>query len=140
MFGHLIERRTKIPNSRRFKRVRAACLLKYKVQGQGKFRVVNAKDISAGGLSFWTDERIPESSILDLEIFISPDQPPVTSVGRVVQVRKDRTGSVYQVAVSFLDVKREEREGLARLADQLLEDKDTQSLVDHGEWVNRRSS
>lgn len=131
-------KKLKMWNSRRFKRVRSACLVKYEIQGQGGPHVTNARDLGAGGLSFWTDQAVPESSILNLSIFISPDEPPIQTTASVVRVSRARERSIYCVAVCFLELGRCEREALDRFAEALSEDPELEALVDHREMVLRK--
>lgn len=131
-------RKLKMWNSRRFKRVRSACLVKYEIPGHEP-RVTNIKDLGAGGLSFWTDEAIPKSSVLNLGIFISPDEPPIQTTASVVRVSQARERSVYRVAVCFLELGRSEREALNRFAEAISEDPELEALVDHHEVVLRNS-
>jgi len=72
LLQHLLGRKAKARNTRRFKRFRISYLVKYQVSGKGEPRITNARDIGAGGLKFWTKEQIPASSLLQISI---PEAP-----------------------------------------------------------------
>lgn len=124
-------------DSRRFKRFRLAYLVKYQVNGKGEPRITNAQDISAGGLRFWTEEQIPESSLLKASVYLPPLGRSVEGTAQVLRMRKSRQG-VYYAAVSFLDLKKEDREAVNQFAESLSQDKDGRLLIDHADIVIRK--
>ncbi len=139
MFKNLFRKKVKAPNARRFKRFRADFLVKYEV-GQGTTgRVTNARDVGAGGLRFWSDEKLPESSLLNVSIYIPPLKRVVEGVVRILRVRRVKKTTSYSIAVSFLDLKQEDREAIDQFAEGLSADRKTQFLIDHADIVVRRT-
>lgn len=126
-------------NARRHKRVRADFLVKYEVIKGGAGQITNARDISAGGLRFWTQEKLSESSVLTVSIYLPPLNRVVSGVVRVLRVRRLKKTFLYSVAVSFLDLKQEDREAIDEFAESLSHDKRAQFLIDHAEIVVRRT-
>lgn len=135
----LFGKKFKVQNTRRFKRIRSAYLVKYEVNGkEGGGRITNAQDISAGGLRFWADDQVPESSLLNISIFIPPLERFVHATARILRIRRVKGALVYMVAVSFLDLKQEDREAINRFAETLSRDKEARFLIDHADIVIRR--
>jgi len=133
-FGKKIRAR----NVRRFKRFRADFLVKYHVDRKGSAHITNARDISAGGVRFWTDRQIPESSVLEVSIYLPFLRRAVDALAQVRRVRRIKGGLLFNVAVSFLDIKQEDREAIAEFAEGLSKDEDAELLIDHADIVVRK--
>ena len=134
----LLAKPVRMKNSRRFKRIRAAYLMKYQI-GSQEPRVTNVQDISAGGLRFWTTDPIPESSVLNIHIYLPPLNRTVEAVAQVLRVRKAKDSPLYYVGTCFLDLKKQDREAINQFAEALAGDKETQFAIDHAEVVVRKS-
>lgn len=132
-------KKTKLANTRRFKRFRADFLVKYQVDPKGGAKITNARDVGAGGIKFWSEEKIPESSLLNVSIYMPPLKRVVEGVVCVLRVRKVKKTFLYSIAVSFLDLKQEDREEINRFAEGLSKEKGAQFLLDHADVVVRRS-
>ncbi len=105
---------------RKFKRLQAAYLVKYKIGEKGVPRVTNLVDISEGGLRFLAHEKISELSILHLSIYLPPLERSVDTVSKVTRVRRARDGeTTYYVSVIFLDLKGGDREAIRQFAELL---------------------
>lgn len=139
MFKNLFPKKRKARDSRRFKRIRAAYLVKYQVQGRQEPRITNVRDISAGGLRFWSEEPLPESSVLGISIYLPPLERFVDATAQVLRARRAKEGGlVYYVAVRFLDLKAQDREAINQFAEALSKDEGTRFLIDHARIVVRR--
>jgi len=57
-----------------------------------------------------------------------------------LRVRRVKSHFVYSVAVSFMDVREEDREALRDFAEALSRDKDGRFLIDHASVVIRKST
>ena len=136
----LLGKRNRGRNTRRFKRFRISYLVKYQINGKGEPRITNARDIGAGGLKFWTKEEIPAASLLKVSVFLPPLERTMEAEARVLRVRRVKGQFVYSVAVSFMDVKGEDREALQDFAEALSKDKDGRFLIDHASVVIRKST
>ena len=135
----LFRKKIKIHDGRRYKRIRAAYLVKYQIEGKGEQpRITNARDIGAGGLRFWTEEKLPEASVLKVSIFLPPLGRSVEAVAQVLRVRRAKKGIVYYVAVSFLDLKKEDRQAINTFAETLSKDKDARVMIDRAEVIVRK--
>ena len=139
MFKNLFRKKVKAPNARRFKRFRANYLVKYEVSKGTAGRVTNARDIGAGGLRFWSEEKLPESSLLNVSIYIPPLKRVVEGVVRVLRVRRVKKTMAYSIAVSFLDLKHEDREAINRFAESISTDRKMRFMIDHADIVVRRT-
>ncbi len=139
LFRRFLRKKIKARNARRFKRFRADFLVKYHVDKKGEAHVTNARDISAGGVRFWTDREIPESSVVSVSIFVPPLGRVVEALAQVRRVTRIKRGLTFSVAVSFLDLKQEDREALSQFAEHLSKEQGAELLVDHADIVVRRS-
>lgn len=139
-FGGLFGKRMKTQDTRRFKRFRVSYLVRYQVNGKGEPRITNARDISAGGLRFWTKEALAPSSVLDISIYLPPLRRSVEAVSQVLRVRRSRDEFIYSVAVSFLDIKEEDQKELRNFAESLSKDRDGKFMIDHASVVVRKTS
>ena len=140
IWRQFLHKRVRMRNARRYKRFRSDFLVKYVIDRKGEAHVTNARDIGAGGLRFWTDREIPESSILSVSIYIPPLGRTVDAVAQVCRVRKAKGGMMLSVAVSFLDLKKEDREAINEFAESLSRDKGAEFLIDHADVVVRRAT
>ena len=125
-------------DQRRFKRMRLSYLVKYQVNGKGEPQITNARDISAGGIKFWTKERIPDSSLLKVSIFLPPLDRAVEALAQVLRIRRNKDKFIYYVAVSFLDIREEDRQEIAAFAEALSKDQTGRFLIDHANIIVRR--
>lgn len=137
MFRNFFRKKIKALNSRRFKRFRADFLVKYQLDRKGEAHITNVRDVSAGGLRFLTDRPVPESSLLNVSIYIPPLGRIVEAVAQVLRVRKAKGGILFNVAVNFLDLRREDREAINQFAETLSDDQRTRFLIDHANIVIR---
>ena len=138
MLKNFLHRQSKVMNSRRYKRFRADFLVKYQVDRKGETYITNARDISAGGLRLWLDKPISESSILNVSVYLPPLQRTVDALAQVLRVRSAKRDLFFDVAVSFLDLKQEDREAINKFSENLSRDRGTQFLIDHANIVVRR--
>jgi hypothetical protein len=92
-------------NKRRFLRLNAHHLLKYKLlDGSGKEGVLSfVRNISAGGALFHSNEYMKPASILELDISFPPSPDSVKIKARVLRVGNLKTMGGFDMAVEFLD-------------------------------------
>ncbi len=112
----------KVFNSRQHKRLRVNYLLKYTIlkTGEGPF-VSNVKDLSAGGVRFWTDQPLAEGSFLQLNILIPPMGRVLETLARVQRVRFVSKTGVYYIGTGFAELRSEDRNALDQFIEELLE-------------------
>ncbi len=92
-------------NSRRYKRLKADYLIKFQLPGRdGEPMVSNIKDISAGGVKFWTDQVLPEDGLIQLSVLLPPLDRELKALGRIVRVRPAKDLPLEYVAVNFLEL------------------------------------
>jgi len=135
----LLFRKTKTRDGRRYKRFRTSFLVKYEVGRGGEARITNARDIGAGGIRFWADEKIPERSVLKVSIYLPPLDRTVEALVQVLRVRRVKKSTLYSIAVNFLDLRSEDREAVNEFAESLSRDKNARFLIDHADIVVRSS-
>ena len=91
----MFEKKYNAENSRQFKRLTADYLVKYKPAGSGAESedfVSNLKDISAGGIRFWTEYFFEEETLLEVSICIPPIDRVLHALARVIRIRKPQKG------------------------------------------------
>lgn len=93
-------------NQRRFLRLRAHHLLKYKLLDEaGREGVLSfVRNISAGGVLFHSDEYIKPASIIELDISFPPFPNPVKIKAKVLRARKLKAMGGFDIAVEFSDL------------------------------------
>lgn len=81
------------------------------------------KDISAGGLAFFSDESLLVGSILELRIEVPDGEPPIECLAKVTRVYKaDEKGRYNIIAISFLDISSAQRARLNRYVETKLKE------------------
>ena len=138
MIKNLFPRKMKTLDTRRFKRFRADFLVKYGKSQDVPSRVTNTRDIGAGGIRFWSEEKLPESSLLNVSVYLPPLERVVDGVARVLRVRRVKKTPLYTIATSFLELQRENREAINEFAESLSQKKGAQFLIDHANRVVRK--
>ena len=136
----LLFRKLKGANARRYKRFRADFLVKYQVGGRGEVRITNAQDIGAGGIRFWSEEPVPESCLVNINVYLPPLERSVEATAQVLRTRKVRKGLLYYVAVKFLELSGQDREAINEFAENLSQNKGASFLIDHADIVVRKRS
>ncbi len=125
-------------NSRQFKRFRADYLVKYHLAGSNEAPAVsNIKDVSAGGVKFWSDQFLPLGTLLKLSILIPPIGRILEALGRVVRVRQAKEGSIYYTGVAFLEVPKADQEALNDWIERLSRSEKARALIDDASIVRR---
>ena len=77
----------------------------YRIKGVIKSDVSYIKDISKGGMRFTSSNRIPENTVLVLEIIIPYMAPNKTFFeGIVVGMKEISANSIYEVRVKFINL------------------------------------
>ncbi len=67
------------------------------------------KDISGGGLLFYSDTSIPKGTIVEMVIDLPDSGRPIECLTRVERVEEIKKDSVYGIGVCFLDMSRVDR-------------------------------
>jgi c-di-GMP-binding flagellar brake protein YcgR len=102
---------------RKYIRVEAFNLLKYKIVStegkQHEYKVSNVKDIGEGGLGFWTHEEMPVASLVELRINFSPFAVPISTLAKVIWVKRMGFSKQYKVGVQFVDIEKTFRKMIA---------------------------
>ncbi len=111
----------KAQNSRRFKRLRADYLIKFQVPGtSGEPSLSNMKDLSAGGVKFWTDQYVAEGTLVKVSFLVPPLDMKVDTLARVVRVR---TGGgldpIYYVATRFIEISQDAKAAIDEFVEHL---------------------
>ena len=111
--------------NRKFHRLNAYHLVKYKLTSQGEWQTATASvgDISAGGFCLRTEKAIPKDSILLVRINFPGLSSPISSSAKVIWVKKIGKANRFEIGLEFLEI-----EDLLR-----------QEIIRHIENVRRRS-
>ena len=122
-------KRYKVFNSRKYKRLKAPYLLKYRLHGSmGDVRLANLKDVSSGGLRFYTHESLPKGTSLELNLLIPPDRV-VTATAKVLYTRH-MSSSFYHVSVCFSEMAQSDQKILAQFIHNIEADEKLSRLID----------
>lgn len=137
----MFSKKYKAQNSRRFKRMRADYLMKYQISGTaGEPQLSNIKDLSAGGVKFWTDQFIPEGTLTKVSFLVPPLDLNVEALGRTVRVRQAKESGIFYVAVRFIEVPDEAKRAINDFVEYLAEQPGARNLVEHTPLVKRAFS
>lgn len=117
-------------NARRYKRMFANYLIKYQIPAlHEEPRVANIKDISAGGVRFWSADYIPEGALLKVNVLVPPIDLVMGAVGKVVRVRKAGQADFYYIGVNFVEIEAHQQMALNEFIENLSKNKDARPLV-----------
>ena len=125
-------------NTRRFKRLRGNFLVKYQIAMLGGESVVaNVRDVSGGGIKFWTKEFVPEGALLRLSLLIPAMDHPLEMLGRVLRVSRPRHAGMVYLAVEFLEMSRADQAALDDLIESLSKTREARFFMDDRPVVKR---
>ena len=128
----------RVTNERKYKRLKADYLIKHKPAGtEGEPTVSNIKDVSTGGVKFWTEHYYPVSMLVQVSLLVPPIDRALQILGRVVRVRRGRWNSLYYAGVAFLEIPAADQELLNAFVERIAGVPGARPLVDHAEWVER---
>ncbi len=62
-------------------------------------------NLGAGGLAFGSDEKLPQGTLLNMDMILSTDLLCLHLTGRVIQISKETKGNFpYRISVGFIDI------------------------------------
>jgi c-di-GMP-binding flagellar brake protein YcgR len=129
-----------IANARRYKRLKADYLVKYKVYDYpGAPSVSNIKDISAGGLRFWSRENLPLGALLQMSVLLPPVDREIKTIAKVVRVRPAQHGFFNYAAVSFIELSGRDQEAIDDFVEYIAKTEAARDLIDHFEVILRKA-
>lgn len=109
-------------DKRQHRRIRVLFLLRYVPEGSKREPgMANIKDISPGGLLFWTDRIVHKGEDLKVEILVPTRAKTIEAVAQVVRMhhfRAVRRGAIYHVAAKFKKISEEDKTYLQSIADR----------------------
>ena len=109
---------------RKFIRLKAHHLLKYRVAGKGEEELSFVRNISAGGALFVAKEDIPCDSTVELEINFPQHPHSIKVVSRVVRSRALKKMGGFEVGVEFVNVDENDKEFLKKKIASIVEESD----------------
>lgn len=132
----------KAENTRRFKRVQAHSLVKFQSAekwGGAEPYISNVKDISGGGLRFWSAAFFPEGTLLRISAWIPSLQKPLDALARVVRARGAKTADSYYLSIRFIEVDQEIQSALNDFIENLAANPKTRRYIDSAKGKIRRA-
>ena len=119
----MFEKKYQTQNSRQHKRLLAPYLMKYQIlpaealdSSLQESYLSNVKDLSAGGVKFWTERALAENTLLKIQISIPPIQRTLEMIAKAIRVRQVRGGSIFYIAAVFMEIPKSDQEALNQLA------------------------
>jgi len=98
----------KMQNKRSFIRLAAYHLVKYKPLSTERKEtapvLATLKDIGAGGVCLRTEEYLPVSSSIELKINFPFHATPISTLAKVVWIKKRRNARFYEVGAQFIEI------------------------------------
>ncbi len=91
---------------RRYLRLKVYHLVKYRVISDrpSRYLLASIKDIGAGGICLSTQEPLPVSTNLELQINFPDTEKPIFTLGRTVWVKKIAKMNSYDIGVEFISI------------------------------------
>jgi CheY-like chemotaxis protein len=81
---------------------------------------VALKNLSAGGMLFNCNKNLEVDSVLDLEINMSETTLSINCVGKTIRIKESERDSMFDVAIEFTEIDKQEREMINITAEQIL--------------------
>ncbi len=78
------------------------------------------KNLSAGGMLFNCNKNLGVDSLLDLEIDMSESTPSINCVGKIIRSKESELASMFDIAIEFTEIDKQEREMINITAEQTL--------------------
>ena len=126
----MIIQKYKAADTRRHKRMLVSYLVKFQVAGVDEAPyVANVKDLSAGGVRFWSSYYLPEGTLLNLSVLIPPIDLVMEAVGRIARVRQSKDGSYFYFGISFIEIQAHQQIALNEFIENLAKTKKANFLV-----------
>lgn len=75
------------------------------------------KNISAGGILFFSEEPLAAGSILELKIELPDNEEPIQCLARIIRAEETEKENIYNLAACFLDITGAERARLDRFVE-----------------------
>lgn len=109
-------------DKRKTRRVPKHCLLKYRKEGEGdKQKLTFVRNISAGGILFFTQEEIQPGAVLHMELNIPTykgNPIKIVVVARTVHEEKLKNFKGYNIGAAFQKIREEDRKFLLENIDK----------------------
>ena len=119
--GCLMEDFLNFEEKRKVPRFKLSIPVEYKKLRESPERLKGtiAKDLSAGGVRFITDEFMALTARLVLDIALPIPQRPVSAVAKIAWIRKLPAGDKYEVGNQFLEISKDDKNRLSGYLDGL---------------------
>jgi len=104
-----------ISEKRVFIRLKSHHLVKYKIIDDSEKVLSFARNISAGGILFYSEKKLPLNSTVEIKINIPPKPTPLHVVGKVVRVHPLKRIGGYEVGLEFVHIEEEDRNLIEKL-------------------------
>jgi len=107
------KKKDKWEEKRKFIRLTAHHLLRYKIMEKGS-QVSFARNISAGGVLFYSKEALPQGSMVEMEINFPHYPHPVKVVSKVVRVHPLEKLGGFEIGAEFVNVEEDAKDFINR--------------------------
>ncbi|MBP7087704.1 MAG: PilZ domain-containing protein [Candidatus Omnitrophica bacterium] len=104
-----------IPEKRVFIRIKSHHLVKYKIIDDSQKVLSFARNISAGGILFYSEKKLPLNSTIEIKINIPPKPTPLNVVGKIVRVHPLKKIGGYEIGLEFVHIDEEDRNLIEKL-------------------------
>ena len=102
--------------------------------------ISNVKDLSAGGMRFWSESFFPEGKLLRISAWVPPLQRPFDALARVVRVRPAFNSDIYYLSVRFIEANSEMQTALNDFIESLASNTKTRRYIDDDVNVTRETA
>ena len=113
------------PERRKYRRIRRRFLLSFKPiadevwkEAYGSWDMRFMDNIGAGGLLFYSEDRLPIGALLELKLKLPISNNPIKCTGKVVRIETTPPSKIYRIAVVFVELVNQHKEGIEKLANE----------------------
>ncbi len=113
---------------RKYKRIEKPYMARFQIKqykeseiSSAEWDMVALKDLSAGGVFFYSSKNLGIGSPLDLKIDLSTTTPSVECVGTVIRIKKQQYTSIFGIAAAFTKIGAQEKEMINTTVEKALE-------------------
>ncbi|MBN1687477.1 MAG: PilZ domain-containing protein [Candidatus Omnitrophica bacterium] len=134
-----MRKKYKVENMRRFKRLQADYLVKFqKVSSDEEPSLANIKDISAGGLKFWSKQLFPEGTLLKIEAWVPPIEKTLVTLGKIIRIRRARKSVYFYYGIEFVELSKDDKMLLNEFIESMAHETKGYPFVSHADIVERQ--
>jgi hypothetical protein len=121
---------------RKYKRIEKPYMARLRIKqyeglerSSAEWDIVALKDLSAGGVLFYSSKNLGLGSLLDLKIDVSTAMPTVKCGGKVTRIEYTQPHSILRIATEFTGIDEHEKKIINTTVEKVVEQQNQTSLA-----------